>query len=85
LEPFSSQLNKLLEQLGGGKRIIVHCRQGIGRSALVAICLLILSGFDPANATQLVASARGCPVPETPEQHRWIADFAAGLVTGLHK
>jgi protein-tyrosine phosphatase len=80
-ETFSDQVIKLTEQLAHGKNIAVHCRQGIGRAALVAICLLALSGLDPAAAIERVGAARGCSVPETPEQRRWIADFAKSLVT----
>ena len=77
---FSHLVSTLAEQLASGKNIAVHCRQGIGRAALVAICLLIQSNVEPAAAIQRVASARGCAVPETPDQRRWIADFAKSLV-----
>src|SRR5713226_5708258 len=82
LEAFSDQVTKVVEQLANGKNIAVHCRQGIGRAGLVAICLLTLSGVDPAVAMERVSAARGCSVPETPEQRRWIADFAKSIVTG---
>jgi protein-tyrosine phosphatase len=84
-EAFTDKVTKLAEQLANGKSITVHCRQGIGRAALVAICLLILSGVEPAAAIQRVGSARGCSVPETPDQRRWIADFATSLEPGLSK
>ena len=77
----SDLVTKLAEQLADGKNVAVHCRQGIGRAALVAICLLVLSGMDPEAAIQRVREARGCPVPETPEQRRWIAEFAKSLLT----
>jgi protein-tyrosine phosphatase len=75
-EAFSEQVVKLGEQLASGKNVAVHCRQGIGRAALVAICVLILSGLEPAVAIERVGAARGCSVPETPEQRRWIEEFA---------
>src|SRR5262249_34069810 len=84
-EAFSELVTKLTEQLVGGKTIAVHCRQGIGRAALVAICILVASGIEPATATERAAAARGCSVPETPEQGRWIAEFASSLVTGSTK
>jgi protein-tyrosine phosphatase len=84
-EAFSEQVTKLAAQLANGRNIAVHCRQGIGRAALVAICLLIVSGMEPAAAIERVSAARGCAVPETPEQRRWIADFARTLVTGSSK
>jgi protein-tyrosine phosphatase len=78
---FSEQIVNLAEKLRDGKNVAVHCRQGIGRAALVAICLLILSGMEPALAIDRVGAARGCSVPETPEQRQWITDFAKSLVT----
>jgi protein-tyrosine phosphatase len=82
---FSDQVTKLAEQLASGKNVAVHCRQGIGRAALVAICLLVSSGIEPEAAMERVGAARGCSVPETPEQRRWIVDFAKSIVTGLAK
>src|SRR5271168_2788390 len=38
-EAFSDQATKLVEQLAKGRSVAIHCRQGIGRAAMVAICL----------------------------------------------
>ncbi len=84
-EAFADRVTTLAEQLGDGKNIAIHCRQGIGRAALVAICLLVLSGLDPAGAMQRVGAARGCSVPETSEQRQWIMDFARSLISQLPK
>jgi len=73
----SDLLTELNERLAKGKGIAVHCRQGVGRAALIAICLLVQSGFVPEKAMERVSTARGCPVPETDEQRRWIVAFAA--------
>src|SRR5262245_34273209 len=85
LETFFNLVNKLAEQLENGKTIAVHCRQGIGRAGLVAIALLIQSGLEPSDAMARVGSARGCTVPETPEQRRWISDFAKFRLSQLLK
>jgi len=53
--------------------VALHCRQSIGRSALVAIAILASSGLDPERAIEIVSSARGLAVPETGEQRKWIA------------
>jgi protein-tyrosine phosphatase len=68
-------LEQLTEYLKAGKNVAIHCRQGIGRAGLMAAGLLALSGMDPDAATEKVGSARGCTVPETPEQRRWIAEL----------
>ena len=85
MQGFSELVTKLAERLADGKNMVIHCRQGIGRAALVAICLLVISGVDSAAAIQRVGLARGCSVPETPDQQRWIADFARSLLTKLSK
>lgn len=69
-------LERLISELAAGKKIAVHCRQGIGRSGLVAASLLSLSGIDPETAFQRVSAARGLPVPETPEQKSWVTRLA---------
>ncbi len=84
-EAFSDQVAKLAERLADGKNIAIHCRQGIGRAALIAICILIWSGLEPTAAIERVGAARGCVVPETAEQRRWIIDFARSLVTGTSR
>ena len=82
---FLDLMSNLSEQLANEKNIAIHCRQGIGRAALIAICLLILSGIEVGAAIERVGAARGCSVPETPEQRRWIIDFARSLAAGLSK
>jgi protein-tyrosine phosphatase len=62
-----------------GKAIAIHCRQGIGRSALIAACLLVSSGLDVDDAFQRISLARGYSVPETAEQREWVRKFAQEL------
>src|SRR5262245_21488320 len=82
---YSELIAKLADHLAHGKTVVVHCRQGIGRAALVAIGLLIASGVEPEIAAQRVGLARGFTVPETTEQRRWIADYAKLLVVPAAK
>jgi protein-tyrosine phosphatase len=67
-------------RLAEGKSIAIHCRQGIGRAALIAICVLVATGLESGAAIERVSAARGCLVPETAEQKRWIAEFAKELI-----
>jgi len=69
-------LHKLLAE---GKNVGLHCRQGLGRSAVVAACLLIFSGVDPESAFQHISVARECIVPETAEQREWVIACAREL------
>jgi protein-tyrosine phosphatase len=81
---FASTVEKLGETLSSGKNVLAHCRQGIGRSGLVATCLLVAKGCDPESAMKKVSAARGVPVPETPEQKEWIHRYAT-VLTGASK
>jgi protein-tyrosine phosphatase len=73
-------LEKVSRSLSSGKNIVVHCRQGIGRSGLIAICLLVKEGMSPGAAVEIVSAARGIPVPETAEQRDWVEHHATAFV-----
>jgi len=57
-----------------GKNVAVHCRQGIGRSGLIAAGVLLTSGINVDKALEVVSAARGEAVPETPVQLQWLSD-----------
>lgn len=69
----------LASEISTGRRVGLHCRQGVGRSAVLAACVLITLGVDPTAALARVEAARGLPIPETPEQRQWVVDFARWL------
>lgn len=49
------QLHQLLQD---GKRVVIHCKEGIGRSGLIAARMLIEFGVAPENAINMVKQAR---------------------------
>jgi protein-tyrosine phosphatase len=69
-------VHHLESTLEAGKSVAVHCRQGIGRSSLLAASLLVAAGIDPDEAFRRIEKARGRPVPDTPEQRTWVARLA---------
>ena len=77
----SKVLEEIHRELENGNNVVVHCRQGIGRTGLVAACLLLTKSGDVASALHLLSEARGIPVPETDEQRRWIEQYASTLRT----
>src|SRR5437588_11520228 len=52
-------LHQVDEELTAGRNVLVHCRQGIGRSAVIAASLLIAKGVDPEIAIGRISKARG--------------------------
>lgn len=67
-----SVLGNIAAALEQGQNVAVHCRQGIGRSGLIAAGLLVMSGMGVEKAIEVVGAARGLAIPETPEQLKWI-------------
>jgi protein-tyrosine phosphatase len=70
-------VSELEGSLASGKNVAVHCRQGIGRSALVVASLLVGAGEGPEEAFRRIERVRGRPVPETAEQRRWVSQLSA--------
>ena len=74
-------IEKLDAKLSSGKNVVVHCRQGVGRSGLIAACLLITKGLSSGAALEAIGAARGVSVPETPEQRRWVERYATSFAS----
>jgi len=72
-------VRQLDQYLAGGRSVALHCRSGIGRSTLIAACLLVASGVEPQAAFKRISDARGCAVPDTDEQRQWVSQFAQEL------
>jgi protein-tyrosine phosphatase len=66
----------LAAALKSGKAVGVHCRAGIGRTSLIAGCVLLQLGCEPAGIIPLLSQARGLKVPDTDEQLQWLQAFA---------
>jgi hypothetical protein len=59
------------EQLDGGRRVYIHCEHGIGRSVLLALCVLAARGRDPLEAMELVKQARWQASPSREQLERF--------------
>ncbi|MET8392803.1 tyrosine protein phosphatase [Streptomyces anthocyanicus] len=68
-------LRELTEGCRTGAHVVAHCRRGIGRSSLIAVCLMMLEGSAPEPAWAAVRRARRARVPGTEEQHAWTPEF----------
>ncbi len=62
-----------------GKGVGIHCRMGIGRSALIATCVLVNQGITANHAYEIIGKARGIEVPDTEEQRNWVEFLAKNL------
>lgn len=70
---------RLVRELAGrvteGASVAIHCRAGIGRSSVLAACVLATLGHRVSEAFAILAASRGLPVPDTPEQREWVERF----------
>ena len=68
-------VRRLSDALAAGKAVAVHCRAGIGRSALIAACVLVCNGYQVDAAFDTIAKARGVEVPDMEAQRAWVSAF----------
>jgi len=65
------------DHLDRGQRVVVHCMGGLGRSGLVAACLLVDQGQDADQAIATVRAARDPRAIETLVQERFVRSWTA--------
>jgi len=62
--------------LQAGRRVLVHCAHGIGRSALLGLCVLVECGHAPLDALSLAKSRRRRVSPSPAQYDAWAAWLA---------
>ena len=72
-------VDQIVDALQAGKTVALHCRQSIGRSAMIAAATLIAAGQNPDAAIDNIRQSRNLDVPETNAQRQWISDFSSWL------
>jgi protein-tyrosine phosphatase len=73
---FAKFVEELLADARDGRSIAVHCRASIGRSSLLLAAIMTAEGYTPDDAFRRLSKARGLRVPDTPDQIRWVEQFA---------
>ena len=73
----TSLVEGLVARLQGGTAVAVHCRAGIGRTGLVAACVLSRFGMPFDEIFGALSRARGVPMPDTQGQIDWVKGFAS--------
>jgi protein-tyrosine phosphatase len=75
----------LLDELTRGRDVLIHCRQGVGRSGMIAAAVLVAGGDSPDAAFSRISKARGVETPETEPQRLWLVRMASILQTQAQK
>ena len=60
-------------QLAAGRKLLIHCEHGIGRSALLALCVLVDAGMAPLEALELAKRRRALVSPSPDQYQSWAA------------
>lgn len=77
---FYNLISQLKAKISAGNRMVLHCRMGIGRSTILAVCLLFKPGFKTEEAIEHIGKIRGMRVPDTDEQVAWLKKQEAHLL-----
>jgi protein-tyrosine phosphatase len=57
--------------LDRGERVLIHCEHGIGRSATLALCVLVARGQAPLDALSLTKRRRSLVSPSPAQYEAW--------------
>ncbi|XP_017318852.1 cyclin-dependent kinase inhibitor 3 isoform X2 [Ictalurus punctatus] len=76
-------LDELQHCLHTQRRIVIHCYGGLGRSGLIAACLLLqLSvSMTPAKAIEILRELRGSGAIQTVKQYNFLHEFREKIAT----
>lgn len=78
-DQFTAFVQGMHQRLQQGQSLAVHCRIGVGRSALVAASVLTYAGQPVEAAWASIQKARGTSVPDTREQREWVTRWLASI------
>ncbi|KAM6913022.1 cyclin-dependent kinase inhibitor 3 [Xenentodon cancila] len=83
LEQCCQILDELQTSLEDNRRTLIHCYGGLGRSALIAACLLLLlsSSMTPSKAIEILREYRGVGAIQTVKQYNFLHDFRERYAT----
>lgn len=59
--------------LDRSERVLIHCEHGIGRSATLALCVLVDRGLEPLQALALAKDKRALVSPSPAQYEGWAA------------
>jgi protein-tyrosine phosphatase len=65
------------EGLAANEGVVVHCMGGLGRTGVIAACVLVTLGRTAEDAIAEVRAARGPRCVENRAQEDFVARFAA--------
>jgi len=76
---FIQLANKLVDRIKADKKVVIHCRMGIGRSSILAAAVMIKLGCEGKDIFEIISEYRKLEVPDTDEQKKWILSIEEKL------
>lgn len=76
---FHDLIKQIKDRIDMGESAVVHCRMGIGRSSIVAGCLMVQEGYKADDVFDHISKVRGLRVPDTDEQEAWLKRVSLAL------
>jgi len=70
---------KLAKRIIENKKVVIHCRMGIGRASILAAATMINLGYDGKDIFEIIGKYRKLKVPDTNEQKNWILSIEEKL------
>jgi hypothetical protein len=61
------------ERMSSGDKVLIHCQHGVGRSALLALCVLVDHGWAPLDALGHAKDRRAAVSPSRSQFDGWAA------------
>jgi predicted protein tyrosine phosphatase len=80
IEALREMVETLSAKVKAGEAIVIHCRAGIGRTGLVAACVMLHLGYPFENIFAPLSKGRGVNVPDTDMQIAWVQSYAKTVV-----
>lgn len=74
MDDFADVVTKVSCALQKGKTVIIHCMGGLGRSGLVAACVIVSANITPEEAIATIRKVRAGAI-QTPEQERYVFSY----------
>lgn len=69
----------LATKISENKKVVMHCRMGIGRASILAAAVMINLGYDSKGVFKIIGEYRTLKVPDTEEQKNWICSIEEEL------
>jgi predicted protein tyrosine phosphatase len=73
----------VVQRVRCGEKVLIHCQHGIGRSPMLALCVMVDQGWNPLDALAHAKDARAAVSPSRSQYEGWAGWLAARGKTAL--